>query len=107
MLARSVLRHQTIFLLVFMEHVFLSVDNVEVVWELFLLISYVDVPANFLSFGVFVCPASSFPVVTLFSPSFPCPIQYNVLHATGTASLLLPIVSSKAGITSALKTPRF
>jgi hypothetical protein len=52
----------------------------------------VNVSANFSSFGVFVCPFSSYLVVTLFRPPVPCPTEYNLLHTVETESLLLSIV---------------
>jgi hypothetical protein len=58
LLARSVLKHQAIFFLAFLGHVFLSVDNIKVVWELFLMASSVDVSTSFSSFRVSVSPAS-------------------------------------------------
>jgi hypothetical protein len=62
LLGCSILIHQTIFFLAFLDHVFLSADWVA--WEFFLMTFFANVQASFSSFRVFVCPASSFPVVT-------------------------------------------
>jgi hypothetical protein len=50
LLARSFLKYQVIFFLAFLDHVFLSVDNIKVVWKLFLMASSVDVSTSFLPF---------------------------------------------------------
>jgi hypothetical protein len=47
LLAHSVLKHQAIFFLAFLDHVFLSVENVEFAWKLSLVASSEHIPANF------------------------------------------------------------
>jgi hypothetical protein len=54
LLACSVLKFKAIkpsFFFVFLVHVFLSVDNINVAWNIFLMTSSVDVSANFSSFS--------------------------------------------------------
>jgi hypothetical protein len=85
LLALPVLNHQAIFFLVLLGHVFQSLHNIIFVLELYLITSSVDVPANLSSFGVFVCPTSPFPVMTLFRLSSSCHIEHNLLHTTETA----------------------
>jgi hypothetical protein len=91
LLAHSVLIHPAIFM-TFLDYVFISVGNIRVAWELFLMASSVDVPANSSTLHVFVCPTSSLLVMTLFRFSFPCRTEYNLLRTMETTSLLLPVV---------------
>jgi hypothetical protein len=51
---------------------------------LFLMVSSVEVPANFSSFRALVFPTSSSLLITLFHFSFPCPTEYNLLHTQKT-----------------------
>jgi hypothetical protein len=64
--ARSVLKHSPIFFLAFLVHVLLSVDNIKVAWEPFLMASPADVSANSSSFHVFVCVSSFLISLLLF-----------------------------------------
>jgi hypothetical protein len=52
-LAPSVLKRQAIFFLAFLDHVFLSVDNMKVTLELPFMASSVNVKVNVSSFHVF------------------------------------------------------
>jgi hypothetical protein len=61
--------HSVIFVLVFLDHVFLSVDTIKHVWELFLMTSSAGVPAAFSFCRIFVRTISSFPVVAIFRRS--------------------------------------
>jgi hypothetical protein len=54
--------------------------------------SSVDIPARLSPFRVFVCSIFSFPDMTSFRSSFPCPTQSNLIHTSETASLLFPVV---------------
>jgi hypothetical protein len=90
LLARSGFKNRAIFF-TFLHHVFLSVGNIKVARELFLMASSVDVPANLSFFHVFFCLSSLFPVVTIVRRSVPCSIHHNLLHTVETACLLLTI----------------
>jgi hypothetical protein len=83
LLARSVLKHQTAFFLAFLDHVFLSVNNIRVVWDFFLMASSVEVPANlikiqayfFVGFEVFTAVAMK---SIIFCDMTPCsPLSVN------------------------------
>jgi hypothetical protein len=70
LLARSVFKHEAIFFFAFLDHIFLSVDNIKIACERFLVASSAGVSASFL-FRVFDCPVSSSLVVPLFYSSYP------------------------------------
>jgi hypothetical protein len=80
LISRSVLQHS-----VNLHLAFLSAHNIKVALELFVMASSLDAQDSFSSPHVFVWSTSSFLVLPLF-----CPIQRNLLHNVGIASMLLP-----------------
>jgi hypothetical protein len=83
LLARCFLKYQAIFFLALLDHVFLSVDNIKFVWEVFLMASTVDIPASFSCFPVSVSPTSHsylllyFVATFLFPWNITCYTLYN------------------------------
>jgi hypothetical protein len=90
LLAHSVLNHQAI-LMAFLSYVFLSVGNMRIALEPFLMVFAVDVQASSSTFRVFVFRTSSFLVMTSFRFSFPCPAEYKPATCPEAEPLLLPV----------------
>jgi hypothetical protein len=72
LLSRSVFKYEATFFLAILDYVFVSVDNIKVAWEFFLMASFVDISANYSSLYLFAqLPFSSYD----FCCSFACPIE--------------------------------